>query len=151
MSCFTDEEGDLDLGFSKISPNQLPDAEQNTGLFSALQVLAEKPELIENIFLKKGDEENKMTYALQLYKYGEKTVVIIDDYIITHDEEPLTMSTLSEGSNAWVFFIEKARAKMHGTYMDSMNLGQTSEQIFVELTGAETNCFEINNDQFEKI
>lgn len=106
-------------------------------LVSALQVLAEDPKLIDAIFLKRDQREIGI-YALQLYKDDRPVVVIIDDFIPAEYEVPIQM----EDSYLWVFFIQKARAKLAGTYLDSFNMEVTPQQMFSDLTGKKTQYFE---------
>ena len=63
--------------------------------------------------MKKDDHEYGI-FALRLYKDGQPVVVIIDDFVITEDEIAVTME-----SKAWANLVEKARAKLYGTYLDS--------------------------------
>lgn len=53
-------------------------------------------------------------YAIQLYKNGEKIVVTLDDYIVTKDGSP--SFSQSNGNEMWVLLVEKAWAKIHGSF-----------------------------------
>lgn len=86
-------------------------------------------------------------FALQLFKDGKPHVVLIDDYILTEEEVPVTM----EDSDLSVFLIEKARAKLIGSYYESFSAKQTSQQIFSELTGMNTDCQDIGSRSFNMI
>jgi hypothetical protein len=65
---------------------------------------------------------------------------------VTDNEFTVTME-----AELWVHFIEKARAKMYGTYFDSFALKQTADQVYNDLTGAKTQLMEINGNHFELI
>ena len=56
----------------------------------------------------------KGIYALQLFKNRKLNVVIIDDCVVCKDEVPIWM----DNSSLWVYLIQKARAKLCGTYTD---------------------------------
>lgn len=73
-------------------------------------MIAENKEVYSKIFLRHQIES--ALYALQFFKDGKPQVVIIDDYILTKNEVPLTM----EDSDFSVYLIEKAYAKLYGTY-----------------------------------
>ena len=109
-------------------------------------MLAENPKVIGKIFLKTEDHERGI-YAIKLYQDGKPIEIIIDDFLLTlGDDFPSTME-----AEAWVHFIEKARAKIYGTYLDSFNLRQTPLQIYRDLTGSKTECSKIKNITFETI
>ena len=83
--------------------------------------MAEDSSLIHKMFVKR--DEAKCIYAIKLFKDERPVILIIDDYVPTEFESPLQM----EDSYLWVFLIQKAKAKLYGTYMDSFNLEQTTE------------------------
>ena len=83
--------------------------------------MAEDSSLIHKIFIK--TDKAKCIYAIKLFKDERPVILIIDDFLPTEFEAPLHM----EDSYLWVFLIQKAKAKLYGTYMDSFNLEQTTE------------------------
>jgi len=145
MSIFTEDDGALNLELDKISPSKVHYNELDPVLNSVLQVLAENREVYEKIFL--NYEPKHGIYALHLFKNGKPQVVVIDDFILTGNEMPIT----NEDSDLSVSLIEKARAKLMGTYHDLLNLKQTSQQIFRELTGKLTECHDVASSSFDLI
>jgi hypothetical protein len=103
----------------------------NCWLLSAISVLAEHPPLIESMFLTKHVNEVGV-YALQLYKNGIKEMVIVDDYFPCHPDSGPIFSK-NKGNGIWVSLLEKAIAKLHGSYT-SLASGKLSE-AFIDLTG----------------
>ena len=100
MAALTDDEGDLNLELDAISPDKVGTNEFDPALNSVLQVIAENKEVYGKIFLKY--EMEKRIFALKLYQNGKPQVVIIDEYLVT-DEEDLPVS--DERSDFSVFLI----------------------------------------------
>lgn len=95
---------------SDISQGILPDC----WFLSALSSLAERPALIERLFITK--EYNPLgVYKVRLVKNGEWVVVTVDDYIpCMYNGKPLFASVAK--NEIWVSILEKALAKLHGSY-----------------------------------
>ncbi len=95
-------------------------------------VIAEVPQRIKNIF-----EQTVLVpegvYGLNMYKNGKKVHVIIDDYIPVDGNGQLYMSK-AHGNELWVILIEKAYAKLHGSY--ERISGGLSHEALRDLTGA---------------
>jgi calpain-15 len=81
-------------------------------------------------------------YAVQLTKNGEKVEVIIDDHIPCKNWVPAFSS--ANGNELWVILLEKAWAKLHGSY-DRIIGGQCHE-TFRDLTGAPAWEFESGDE-----
>ena len=81
---------------------------------SAVALLAERPALIERLFITK-EMNTAGVYKLRLCKNGEWVAVTVDDYIPCYpDGEPIFAQC--HGNELWVMLLEKAYAKLHGNY-----------------------------------
>lgn len=81
---------------------------------SALSCLAERPALIEWLFITK-EYNAEGVYKVRLVKNGEWVVVTVDDYIpCMYNGKPLFASVAK--NEIWVSILEKALAKLHGGY-----------------------------------
>ena len=80
---------------------------------SCLSVLAEHPERIRNLFItdKVNDEG---IYAVRICKNGEWCEVVVDDYFPCFQGEPAFSRSCND--ELWVLIMEKAWAKVHGSY-----------------------------------
>jgi calpain-15 len=83
---------------------------------SSLASLAEFPARVKRIFITK--ETNKAgCYAVSLYINGEmKTVVVDDRFPYNEDRQNWAFSRPSKSSEIWVLILEKAWAKIFGSY-----------------------------------
>jgi len=113
---------------------------------SALSVLAENPNRITKLFL--SDKVNEFAvYGIKICKNGEWKEVVVDDYIpCTKDGMPVFSS--AHGNELWVMLLEKAWAKLHGSYL-RIEAG-FAEHVMHDLTGAPTEVVESQRpDLFE--
>ena len=78
---------------------------------SALSAIAEYPERIYKLF---EEETEPNQYAVNVTKNGEKRRVVVDNYIPCIKGRPVF--TKGNGNELWVLVLEKAWAKIHGTY-----------------------------------
>ena len=100
----------------------------------ALSSLAERPALIERIFVTKQYNEQGI-YQLRLSKNGEWQNIIIDDYFpCLPNGGP--MFSRCNSNNIWVLLLEKAFAKLHGGYK-TLTGGMPNEAL-MDLTGCPT-------------
>ena len=99
---------------------------------SCLSSLAEFPDRIRTLFVTKETNSSGI-YAVQLYITGERRVVVVDDYFpYCKYRQDFAMST-SKDRELWVLILEKAWAKVHGSYQ-RIEGGNTSEALYA-LTG----------------
>lgn len=125
--------------FDKIEPNSIQQGCLcNSYFLSALSSLAENPERIQRCFV--SQELNEVgCYAIELFLNGEKTEIVIDDYLpVYKDSTDLAFST-STGDDIWVQLLEKAWAKANGGY-DKIVFGLSGE-VLRAITGAPTFVF----------
>lgn len=108
---------------------------------SALASLAERPKLVENLFITKAKNKEGI-YRLKFCKNGDWVEVTIDDYFPCHNFQGPLFSR-ANGNEMWVLLIEKAYAKLHGNYWTLR--GGFANEGMIDLTG----CPSTNYD-FEK-
>jgi hypothetical protein len=80
---------------------------------AVLSALAESEERVKNIFV----TQNVNTAGIYLVKFfinGVESPVIIDDYLPTRYNRPCFAN--SKDGELWVMLLEKAWAKLHGSY-----------------------------------
>jgi calpain-15 len=106
----------------------------------ALASLAERPSLVERLFVTKEINPNGI-YRVKLCKNGEWVTVTIDDFFPCYPlGSPLFSKT--HGNELWVLLLEKAYAKLHGSYF-SLRGGYASEAL-IDLTGCPTTCYQFD-------
>jgi calpain-15 len=108
---------------------------------SALASLAERPKLVENLFITKNKNKEGV-YRLKFCKGGEWMEVTVDDYFPCHTMNGPLFSR-ANSNEMWVLLIEKAYAKLHGNYWTLR--GGFANEGMIDLTG----CPSTNYD-FEK-
>jgi len=96
-----------------------------------LSVIAENPDRIKKMF--PVDEINEEgIYAVDMTKNGRPVHIVLDDFVPCKDHRPCFSS--ANGNELWVLLLEKAWAKLHGSY-DRIISGQAHETMR-DLTGA---------------
>jgi len=132
-------EGDFCL-FDKIDPSDISQGSCGDCYFLAsLSSLAEFPNRIQSIFLTKSLNDAGC-YAVELTINGEKRTVVVDDrFPYDQQKEDWAMSRTSKSREIWVLILEKAFAKVFGSYQ-RIESGNTSEALY-PLTGCPTKFF----------
>ena len=136
--------------YGDLGPNDIKQGRCGDCYFLAsLSALAEYPERIKRIFLTQTINEAGC-YAVQLYINGERRTVVVDDYF-PYDSatETWAFSQPSRVDNTrlseiWVLVLEKAWAKLHGSY-ERIEAG-FAENVLRDLTGAPTEVIETNDE-----
>ncbi len=83
-------------------------------LLSAVSALAERPALLERLFITKELNEYGI-YRVKICKNGEWVTVTVDDYFPCYPlGAPIFART--QGNELWLLLLEKALAKLHGSY-----------------------------------
>ena len=85
-----------------------------------------------------GDQEYTPNgvYNFFLKKKGAVQEVVIDDYVpILEDSKP-AFACYGEEQEVWAMLLEKARAKLHGSYEKMLKATTTPRQVWQELTFA---------------
>ena len=109
-----DDEGKLAVFAGNIEPADIKQGALGDCYFlSVLSVLTEKPERVRILF--ETDLVNpEGIFGLNMTKNGIKQMVVIDDFIPCKNKEPVFSS--ANGNELWVILLEKAWAKLHGSY-----------------------------------
>lgn len=95
-------------------------------ILCALATLAERPYLVEKLFLTKEYKTNG-AYRMRINKSGVWNELTIDDYMPCSLEGP-PLFTRSHGNELWVMLLEKAYAKLHGSF-DNLKEGHPNEAL----------------------
>ncbi|CAD8179009.1 unnamed protein product [Paramecium pentaurelia] len=124
-----------EIFFDKIEPNDIKQgALGNCWFLSALSSLAERPALVKRLFVTMTTNSLGI-YRIKICKNGEWVYVTIDDLFPCY---PLGAPIFSaaHGNELWVLLLEKAYAKLHGSYF-GLREGLSGEAM-VDLTGCPT-------------
>jgi len=131
-----------------IEPNDIRQGSLGDCYFlSSLSVLAEKPERIKELFC--HHIPNKYgAYCVTMYCDGVRTDVLVDDYFPCDVQTRKPVFSHGNGPELWVLLLEKAYAKLHGSYM-KIESGSAAAALS-DLTGGP--CFigkvaEISDDE----
>lgn len=99
---------------------------------ASLAAMAEFPKLVEACFAK--TEYNDLgVYEILCFKNGMQTSVIVDDLFPCDPESGKPCYSHVEGNELWVLLLEKAWAKLHGTY--ERIEGGIPHRALMDLTG----------------
>ena len=123
--------------YNEISPTDIKQGDcGDCYILSSISSLAEFPERVKDIFITKEVNEAGC-YAVKLYINGEPEVVVVDDYFpwCSHKDN-WAFSRSSADQEIWVLILEKAWAKVYGSYqrIEGGNIGEA----LPALTGAPT-------------
>ena len=143
-----DAEGKLAVFQNEVTPSDIKQGVLGDCYFlSSLSVLSEYPDRIKRLFVSK-EQNDHGAYAVRICKNGEWKEVVVDDYIPCHRRKPCFSN--AHGNELWVLLLEKAWAKLHGSYF-RIEAG-FAENVLHDLTGAPSEVVETEDEAlFEKL
>lgn len=134
--------------FDTIEPNDIKQGKLGDCWFMcALASLAERPELVERLFITKESSPQGF-YQVRFCKSGEWVRVTIDDYFPCFPKDNPIFSR-SHGNELWVLLLEKAYAKLHGSY--SLLRGGWAAEGMMDLTGCPTLSIEFTTEEGQSL
>lgn len=120
--------------FDEVEPNDIKQGQLgDCYLLSSLSSLAERPHLVKKIFHEHEVNEYGI-YGLWFNVDGEWKLILIDDYFPCNSKSKTPAFSKGNGNELWVLLIEKAYAKMYGSY--EIIEGGNPAIALRELTGA---------------
>lgn len=147
MNVETADQTAIHVFYDSIEPSDIRDCCKNSILsndyfLSALSILAQRPPLIERLFITK-EWNPEGIYRLRICKGGRWQEVTIDDYFPC---EPFgdPIFTRCVNNEIWPILLEKAYAKIHGSYY--MIKGGFVNEALIDLTGCPTSCYTLSDD-----
>ncbi|KAL3985978.1 Calpain cysteine protease family protein [Acanthocheilonema viteae] len=114
----------------------------NCWFLSALAVIAERPDILDQIFLTKVYNPWGV-YQIRLCVDGHWRVVLVDDFLPCHSQTRGIAFAVGRRNQLWVPLIEKALAKILGCYA-KLPAGRTLEGLAI-LTGAPCTFLDLEN------
>ena len=129
----------------RITPSDIVQGELGNCYFlSVLSVLTEVPERIEKLFaLDQMNDEG--IFSVMMYKNGVQQEVVVDNFIPCREGRPVFSS--ANGNELWVIILEKAWAKVHGSY-ERIEAG-FADNVMRDLTGAPSYDFATDEDDLD--
>ena len=97
-----------------------------------MSVVGQKLEQVENLFYYSTDS-SVGAYCVMFYKRHSIEYVIVDDFLPVNAEGEWAFARDYNGVQIWPAIIEKAYAKLHGTYDDIV--GGKAHFALADLTG----------------
>ncbi|CAE7526188.1 ADL1 [Symbiodinium natans] len=124
-------DGGVELFFDGFNPNDIHQGELGDCWFlSAIACLSAHGKLVEKLFT--YSDAPKGLYVVRFYKNGVFQDVTIDDFFPTKYGQ-CAFASSGKKAEAWVQVLEKAYAKLHGSY-DSIEGGFVNDAL-VDMTG----------------
>ena len=125
-----------------VSPDDIEQGYLGNGyMLTVLSAMCNRPESIYDLFGTK--EVNKAgIYVIYLHVNGVRTPVVIDDYIPVWPSNNKPVFAKAKNDELWVILVEKAWAKLHGTYcrtessspfFAASHLSKSSSSLFIRI------------------
>merc|ERR1719329_1362269 len=101
-----------------------------------MQIISMKPELVWNVFADMEFSNPELgVFIIRLYKHAQWMHVVLDDYYpMSKEGDPLWATSEFWPTYSWPGLIEKAYAKMHGSW-EGVGGGGHVEEALSDLTG----------------
>eukprot|EP01064_Diplonema_japonicum_P039600 TRINITY_DN9974_c0_g1_i1.p1 TRINITY_DN9974_c0_g1~~TRINITY_DN9974_c0_g1_i1.p1 ORF type:complete len:818 (+),score=249.05 TRINITY_DN9974_c0_g1_i1:63-2456(+) len=127
-----------------IEPNDIDQgALADCYLMGALSAVAEFERLVRSCF-ENGQDPDLGLYRISLCKNGWWQTVIVDDFLPCSGPKPAFARNRDEPNELWVSLIEKAYAKVHGSFAAIMTGG--AAPALGDLTGCPYKTFEFEGE-----
>ncbi|CAG9310137.1 unnamed protein product [Blepharisma stoltei] len=140
--------GNYSVFLDDIEPNDIKQGQLGDCWFMcALASLAERPALVERLFESRESSDIGF-YQVWFCKSGEWVRVTVDDYFPCFPKDTPIFSR-SHGNELWVLLLEKAYAKLHGSY--SLLKGGWAAEGMMDLTGCPTLNLDFNNEESKQL
>ena len=132
------------LFVGSIEPNDIDQgALADCYFMGALSAVAEFERLVRSCF-EQGQDPDLGLYRVSICKNGWWQTVIVDDFLPCSGPKPAFARNRDEPNELWVSLIEKAYAKIHGSFAAIMSGG--SAPALGDLTGCPYKTFEFEGD-----
>ena len=131
------EPGDIDQG-----------ALADCYLMGALASVAEFENLVKSMF-DEGQDVELGCYRVSLCKNGWWQTVLIDDFLPCSGKKPAYARNREEPNELWVSFVEKAYAKLHGSFA-AIQSG-SCHRALADLTGCPAELKELTGDMWPEL
>lgn len=148
----TDEEREsqetvMDVFLKGINPMDVKQGKLgDCWLLSSIASLAEHPKLVERIILTKQANKHGY-YRIKLCKMSKWKILTLDDYVPCF---PLgeTIFSRNQDKEIWVLLLEKAFAKLYGSY--GRLIGGDCKHGLIDLTGCPTFSYDLTQDKIKE-
>eukprot|EP00742_Colponemidia_sp_Colp-10_P006128 GILJ01006558.1.p1 GENE.GILJ01006558.1~~GILJ01006558.1.p1 ORF type:complete len:814 (-),score=130.82 GILJ01006558.1:164-2605(-) len=142
------KETTIDIFVADIEPNDIKQGSLGDCWFMcALSALAERPELVKRLFITQSANALGV-YRLKICKCGEWKVVTVDDLFPCSPNEGPIFSR-AHGNELWVLLLEKAYAKLHGSYY--LLRGGWAAEGLMDLTGCPSSNYNFADEDVQSL
>ena len=128
---------------NKVTPNDILQGDLGDCYYlSSLSALAENEQRIKKIF-EHHQVDPEGIYTVYMTKNGKKVQITVDDHVPVDKNGSIVFSK-AQGNEIWVILLEKAWAKIHGSY-ESIIAGWGSYTLR-DITGAPSFYYDVKDD-----
>lgn len=140
--------GKFEIFHQIIEPNDILQGKLGDCWFmSAVASLSERPELVQRLFITRK-VNRKGIYRLRFCVGGIWKTVTVDDYFPCEPRGGPIFSR-GNGNELWVLLLEKAYAKLHGSYTLLKN--GWAHEAMLDLTGCPTLSYDLSDPRVKKL